>query len=55
MVETGKNPELYEAAWQAWIKKNEAQDRFRFKRRLRVIGFVAVVALAGALLWRFAG
>ena len=55
MVETPESAELSETVWQAWIKKNEAQDRFRFKRRLRVIGFVATFGLVAALLWKLAG
>jgi hypothetical protein len=55
MVETGKNAELSEAVWQAWIKKNNAQDRFRFERRLRVMGFVAVPGLIVVLLWKLIG
>ena len=49
MVETGKRAELSEAVWQAWIEKNTAQDRFRFERRLRVMGFVAVLGLVAVL------
>jgi len=52
MVETPKSAELSKAVWQAWIKKNEAQDRFRLKRRLRVMGFVATFGLVAALLWK---
>jgi hypothetical protein len=55
MVDTPKIAELSEDVWQAWIKKNEAQDSFRFKRRLRVIGFVATFGLVAALLWKLAG
>ena len=55
MVETGKNAELSEAVWQAWIKKNDAQDRFRFERRLRVMSFVAMFGLVAVLLWKMTG
>ena len=56
MVETGKSAELSEAVWQAWIKKNSAQDRFRFERRLKVMGgFVAVFGLLAVLLWKLTG
>ena len=55
MVETPKSAELSEAVWQAWIKKNEAQDSFRFKRRLRVMGFVATFGVVAALLWKLTG
>jgi hypothetical protein len=47
-------PTLDEEVWQAWIKKNEAQDRLRFARRLRVLALVAAIAGFIALLWRFA-
>jgi len=43
-----------EAAWQAWLKKNRVQDRFRFERRLRVFGLVAVFVTVSVLLWTFA-
>jgi hypothetical protein len=55
MVETGKSAELSEAVWQAWISKNKAQDRFRFERRLKVMGFVAVFGLLAVLLWKLTG
>ena len=35
-----KSPELDERVWQAWIKKNAAQDRARFVRCVRVLGIV---------------
>jgi hypothetical protein len=55
MIETGQRAELSEAVWQAWIEKNKAQDRFRFERRLRVMGFVAVLGLVAVLLWKLIG
>jgi hypothetical protein len=53
MFSTDKDPQIDEAAWRAWVEKNKAQDKFRFARRLRVMGVVAVFLAAGALLWRF--
>ena len=47
-------PRLDEEVWQAWIKKNEGQDRLRFARRLRVLALVIAIAGLAALLWRFA-
>ncbi|HLH29865.1 MAG TPA: hypothetical protein VKY31_01595 [Terriglobia bacterium] len=55
MLETGKNPEIDEAAWTAWLKKNKSQDRFRYERRLRVISLMAVFVVVSALLWKFVG
>jgi len=52
MLQTGNNPELDESVWQAWIKKNAAQDKVRFARRVRVIGFVTAIVAVSALLWR---
>jgi hypothetical protein len=50
-----KNPQIDEAVWQAWLKKNKAQDRFRYERRLRVMALVAVFGAVSALLWKFVG
>jgi hypothetical protein len=55
MIDPKQNtPELDEEVWQAWIRKNEAQDRLRFARRVRILAFVAAIAGGTALLWRFA-
>jgi hypothetical protein len=53
MRQTDQNQQHDEAVWQAWIKKNKAQDKFRFARRVKVMRFAVVFLLAGALLWRF--
>jgi hypothetical protein len=42
-----------EAVWQAWLKKNKAQDQFRHERRLRVMALLAVFLTMSALLWKF--
>jgi hypothetical protein len=55
MPQPDKNPEIDEAVWQAWLKKNDAQDRFRYERRLKITVLVAVFATVSALLWRFVG
>ena len=55
MLQADKNPEIDEAVWQAWVEKNKAQDKFRFARRLRVMGLVTVFLTVSALLWRFTG
>ena len=51
MSEIDKNPQLDEHLWQAWIQKNEARDRVRFARGVRIVVIAAVIALS-ALLWR---
>jgi hypothetical protein len=53
MTQTGKNPEIDEAVWHAWLKKNNAQDGFRYERRLKVMALVGVFVIVSALLWRF--
>jgi hypothetical protein len=52
VTQTEKQPELDERVWQAWLAKNAAQDKVRFTRRLRVIGFIAVALALFGLLWR---
>ena len=49
------SPQIDEAVWQAWLKKNKEQDAFRYERRLRVMALVAVFLMLSALLWRFIG
>ena len=53
MLQADKNPQIDEAVWQAWVEKNRVQDKFRFARRLRVMGLVMVFLTVSALLWRF--
>jgi hypothetical protein len=53
MLQADKEPQIDEAVWRAWVEKNKAQDKFRFARRLRVMGVVAVFLTVSALLWRF--
>jgi hypothetical protein len=55
MSQTDKNSQSDEATWQAWLKKNKAQDRFRYERRLRVMSLVAVFVIVSGLLWKFVG
>ena len=45
------SPQLDERVWQAWIQKNEAQDHLRFRRRVKVIGLVALCLALSALLF----
>jgi hypothetical protein len=32
------DPQLDEAVWNAWVKKNETQDKIRFARRKKDVG-----------------
>ena len=45
------NPQLDERIWQAWIQKNAAQDRVRFRRRVKVIGLIALCLAFSAVLF----
>jgi hypothetical protein len=54
MLQTPDKSDVDEAVWQAWLNKNKVQDRFRYERRLRVLGLVAVFVTVTALLWKFA-
>jgi hypothetical protein len=55
MANTETKIELDEAVWDAWIRKNKAQDALRFAVRLRAIFFVVVPLIVSALLWRLTG
>ena len=48
MLQADKEPQIDEAVWRAWVEKNKAQDKFRFARRLRVMGVVAVFLTVSA-------
>jgi hypothetical protein len=52
MLQADKDPQIDEDVWRAWVEKNKAQDKFRFARRLRIMGVVAVFLTLSALLWR---
>jgi hypothetical protein len=52
ILQPDKKSQTDEAAWQDWLAKNKAQDRFRYKRRLRVMALVAVFVTLIALLWK---
>ncbi|HYR91928.1 MAG TPA: hypothetical protein VE422_48230 [Terriglobia bacterium] len=53
MIQTANDPQLDERIWQAWLKKNAAQDKFRFERRVKVLKVISVCLALGALLWAF--
>jgi len=38
MLQADKDPQIDEAVWRVWVEKNEAQDKLRFARRLRIMG-----------------
>ena len=44
-----------EAVWQAWLKKNKAQDALRYRRRLRAMVLLAAFLALSVLLWKFSG
>jgi hypothetical protein len=55
MLQAEKNSQIDEAVWQAWLKKNKAQDRIRYERRVKITALVAVFVTVSALLWWFIG
>ena len=55
MSQTHQASQIDEAGWQAWLDKNNAQDRFRYKRRLTAFALVAVFITVSVLLGTFAG
>ena len=52
MPQIEPNVELDERIWQAWLRKNKAQDKMRLARRVRVIKLVSLVLVVSAVLWR---
>jgi hypothetical protein len=55
MSQQEKNPEIDEVVWQAWLKKNKVQERFRYERRLAIVILAAIFVTLTALLWEFLG
>jgi hypothetical protein len=55
MLQTDRDSQIDEGVWQAWLKKNEVQDRLRYERRLRILALVAVFGTVSVLLWKFVG
>ena len=47
------DPQIDEAVWNAWVKKNAAKDEIRFARRKKMFGILVVLAVVVALVWRF--
>ena len=55
-MQADKNSQqIDEAVWQAWLKKNRAQDQSRYEGRLRAMALLAVFLTLSALLWKFIG
>ena len=47
------DPQLDEAVWNAWVKKNEAKDQTRFARRKKIVGILLVLGIVVLLVQRF--
>jgi hypothetical protein len=47
------DPQLDEAVWSAWVKKNETMDEIRFARRKKILGIILVVGVVALLFWTF--
>jgi len=52
MPQIDQNPQLDERTWQAWIEKNEARDKVKSARRVKMTGILALLLVLSALLWR---
>jgi hypothetical protein len=46
------DPQLDEAVWNAWVKKNEIKDKIRYARRRKVFGIILVIGVVVLLAWR---
>lgn len=42
-----------EVIWQKWVDKNDAMDKFRFKRRVLILVTVLPILAVAAVAWRF--
>jgi hypothetical protein len=47
------DPQLDEAVWNAWVKKNEIKEKIRYARRRKVFGIILVLGIVLLLAWRF--
>lgn len=47
------DPQIDEAAWNAWVKKNETIDKIRSARRKKMVGIILVPGIVVLLVWRF--
>ena len=48
------NIPLDEAAWQAWLQKNQEQDRVRSAMRVKALKLVLAILVLTALYWSLA-
>jgi hypothetical protein len=46
-------PQVDDAVWDAWVRKNEAKDKIRFVRRKKILGVFVALGIILALFWRF--
>jgi hypothetical protein len=47
-----RDPQLDEAVWNAWVKKNEIKDKIRFARRKKMLVVILVLGVVVLLVWR---
>jgi hypothetical protein len=52
---TNGDPQLDEAVWNAWVKKNETRDKIRFARSKKIVGIILVLGFMALLVWKFTG
>ena len=47
-----QEPQVDEAVWNAWMKKNEAKDKISSARMKKALGLVVILAVIFLLFWR---
>jgi len=47
------DPQIDEAVWNAWVKKNETMDKIRSARRKKIVAVILVLGVVVLLVWRF--
>jgi len=52
LPEDKNSNQIDDEVWLTWLKKNKAQDRFRYERRFQLTALAAVFLTASAFLWR---
>lgn len=52
-LQPNRDPQLDEAIWNAWVKRNESKDKIRLARRKQLLCIILVVGVVVLLIWRF--
>jgi membrane protein required for beta-lactamase induction len=49
------DPQLDEAVWNAWVKRNETKDKIRSARRKKILGMILILGVVVLLVWKLTG